>query len=87
MTLNQLGNSDLKITPIGLGTWAIGGDLAFGWGPQEDAQSISAILRAVELGINWIDTAPVYGLGHAEKIVAKALSELSVAERPYVFTK
>lgn len=87
MALKQLGNSDLNITPIGLGTWAIGGDGAFGWGPQEDAQSIEAIRRAVESGINWIDTAPVYGLGHAEEIVATALQDYNPADRPLVFTK
>ena len=87
MALKQLGNSDLNITPIGLGTWAIGGDGAFGWGPQEDAQSIEAIRQAVESGINWIDTAPVYGLGHAEEIVATALQDYNPADRPLVFTK
>ena len=63
--LRTLGNSDLQLTPIGLGAWAIGGgDWQFGWGAQDDAQSIAAIHRALELGVNWIDTAPVYGLGH-----------------------
>jgi aryl-alcohol dehydrogenase-like predicted oxidoreductase len=87
MTFTALGNSGLQISPIGLGTWAIGGDWSFGWGPQEDAQSIAAIRQAVERGINWIDTAPVYGLGHAEKVVARALKELGPARRPLVFTK
>jgi len=82
-----LGNTDFKISAIGLGTWAIGGEWAFGWGPQDDAASIAAIVRAVESGINWIDTAPVYGLGHAEKIVAQALKTLGSAQRPLVFTK
>ncbi len=82
-----LGNSDLEISTVGLGTWAIGGEGGFGWGPQNDADSIAAIHRSVEGGINWIDTAPVYGLGHAETVVAKALSELGSAHRPMVFTK
>ncbi len=83
----QLGNSDLSISPIGLGTWAIGGENVFGWGPQDDMKSVAAIHRAVELGINWIDTAPAYGFGHAERIVARALEELDAERRPYVFTK
>ncbi len=73
MQTRQLGNTDLHLTTIGLGTWAIGGDWAYGWGPQDDAESIAAIQRALDLGINWIDTAPAYGLGHAEEIVARAL--------------
>lgn len=81
-----LGNSDLKITPIGFGAWAIGGDWEFGWGAQDDAQSIAAIHRALELGVNWIDTAAVYGLGHSEEVVARALREWK-GSRPYVFTK
>jgi aryl-alcohol dehydrogenase-like predicted oxidoreductase len=82
----KLGNSDLELTRIGFGAWAIGGgDWAFGWGPQEDAESIKAIQRAVELGVNWIDTAAVYGLGHSEEVVAKALQTAST--QPYVFTK
>lgn len=80
------GNSDLAISPIGFGAWAIGGDWQFGWGAQDDAQSIAAIHRALELGVNWIDTAPVYGLGHSEEIVARALREWK-GPRPYVFTK
>jgi aryl-alcohol dehydrogenase-like predicted oxidoreductase len=87
MRLQSLGGSDLTITPIGLGTWAIGGDWAFGWGPQDDTESVAAIRRAVECGINWLDTAPVYGLGHSEKIVARALKEIGDTDRPYVFTK
>jgi aryl-alcohol dehydrogenase-like predicted oxidoreductase len=84
----QLGATDLQITPIGFGAWAIGGpDYAFGWGPQEDADSVAAIHRAVDAGINWIDTAPVYGLGRSERVVARALKELGSARRPYVFTK
>jgi len=86
MQTRQLGNSDLHITPIGLGAWAIGGgDYAFGWGPQEDNDSIAAIHAAVEHGINWIDTAPVYGLGHSEEVVARALKGRQ--RKPYIFTK
>ena len=81
-----LGDSDLRITPIGFGAWAIGGDWEFGWGAQDDAQSIAAIHRALELGVNWIDTAAVYGLGHSEEVVARALQEWR-GPRPYVFTK
>ncbi|HKW31058.1 MAG TPA: aldo/keto reductase [Verrucomicrobiae bacterium] len=86
MQTRALGNSDLNITPIGFGAWAVGGDWQFGWGAQDDAQSIAAIHRALERGVNWIDTAPVYGLGHSEEIVARALQEWNGA-RPYVFTK
>jgi len=86
MKTKALGNSDLAITPIGFGAWAIGGDWQFGWGAQDDTQSIAAIHRALELGINWIDTAAIYGLGHSEEVVARALREWKGA-RPYVFTK
>src|ERR1700732_5591597 len=86
MKTNVLGNSDLSITPIGFGAWAIGGDWEFGWGAQDDAQSVAAIHRALELGVNWIDTAAVYGLGHSEEVVARALKQWHGA-RPYVFTK
>ena len=83
----QLGNSDLSITPVGFGAWAIGGSgWQFGWGAQDDKESIAAIHRALELGVNWIDTAAVYGLGHSEEVVARALAEWS-GPRPYVFTK
>jgi aryl-alcohol dehydrogenase-like predicted oxidoreductase len=76
----------MLITPIGLGTWAMGGEnWAAGWGPQDDKDSIATIHRAIDLGVNWIDTAAVYGLGHAEEVVGRALKGLS--ERPYVFTK
>jgi aryl-alcohol dehydrogenase-like predicted oxidoreductase len=86
MKTRQFGNTDMHITPIGFGTWALGGGgWAFGWGPQDDEQSIAAIHRALDLGINWIDTAAVYGLGHSEEIVARALKDRS--ERPYVFSK
>jgi len=86
MKTNILGNSDLAITPVGFGAWAIGGDWEFGWGAQDDAQSVAAIHRALELGVNWIDTAAVYGLGHSEEVVARALREWK-GPRPYVFTK
>lgn len=82
-----LGQTDLDITALGLGTWAIGGPWAFGWGPQDDAASTAAIHRAVELGINWIDTAAVYGLGHSEEVVGRAVRALPLADRPYLFTK
>jgi aryl-alcohol dehydrogenase-like predicted oxidoreductase len=75
MQTRQLGRSDLNLTTVGLGTWAIGGGhWDFGWGPQDDKESIAAIRRALDLGINWIDTAAIYGLGHAEEIVAKAIT-------------
>jgi aryl-alcohol dehydrogenase-like predicted oxidoreductase len=82
----QLGNSDLFLTRIGIGAWAMGGgDWAFGWGPQDDDDSIAAIHAAIDAGINWIDTAAVYGLGHSEEVVARALQ--GRANRPYVFSK
>lgn len=82
----QLGNSDLRITPIGFGAWAIGGGgWAFAWGAQDDQESVAAIHRALDLGINWIDTAAVYGLGHSEEVVARALQGRS--QKPYIFTK
>jgi aryl-alcohol dehydrogenase-like predicted oxidoreductase len=86
MNTRKLGNSDLMITPIGFGAWAVGGPWQFGWGKQSDHDSIAAIHRALELGINWIDTAAVYGLGHSEEVVAKALRDWA-GKRPYVFTK
>jgi aryl-alcohol dehydrogenase-like predicted oxidoreductase len=87
MKTAQLGNSDLLITPIGFGAWAIGGSgWEFGWGEQDDKQSVAAIHRALELGINWIDTAAVYGMGHSEEVVADALRTWS-GPRPHVFTK
>jgi aryl-alcohol dehydrogenase-like predicted oxidoreductase len=81
----RLGNSDLDITPVGFGAWAVGGDWAAGWGHQDDQDSIDAIHRALDLGINWIDTAAIYGLGHSEEVVGRALK--GRANRPYVFTK
>jgi len=86
METRQLGNSDLHLTPIGFGAWAIGGgDWAFAWGPQDDNDSIAAIHRALDLGVNWIDTAAIYGLGHSEEVVARAVK--SASHKPYVFTK
>jgi aryl-alcohol dehydrogenase-like predicted oxidoreductase len=85
--LRTLGKSDLQLTSIGFGAWAIGGgNWEFAWGPQDDAESVSAIHRALELGINWIDTAAVYGLGHSEEIVGKALKGWT-GTKPLVFTK
>jgi aryl-alcohol dehydrogenase-like predicted oxidoreductase len=84
--LRTLGNSDLQLTAIGFGAWAIGGgDWKFGWGPQDDNDSIAAIRRALDIGINWIDTAAVYGFGHSEEIVARALK--GSGHKPYIFTK
>src|ERR1700740_3411561 len=87
MQTRKFGNSDLLITPVGYGAWAIGGSgWQFAWGSQDDNDSIAAIHRAVELGVNWIDTAAVYGLGHSEEVVGRALKSWS-GPRPYVFTK
>jgi aryl-alcohol dehydrogenase-like predicted oxidoreductase len=87
MTRRPLGNSTLQLTPIGLGAWAIGGEWQFGWGPQDDAESIATIHRAIERGMNWIDTAAVYGLGHSEEVVGRALQGIPAGDRPYIFTK
>jgi aryl-alcohol dehydrogenase-like predicted oxidoreductase len=83
----RLGRTEMEITRAGFGAWAIGGDWAFGWGGQDDRESIAAIRHAVERGINWIDTAAVYGLGHSEEVVGRALAAMPAGERPYVFTK
>jgi aryl-alcohol dehydrogenase-like predicted oxidoreductase len=86
MEKKRLGNSDLELTPMGVGAWAMGGSgWAFAWGPQDDDESIAAIHEALDRGVNWIDTAAVYGLGHSEEVVARALAGRS--NRPYVFTK
>lgn len=86
MQKKQLGNSDMELTPIGVGAWAMGGGgWKFAWGPQDDTQSVAAIHEALDRGVNWIDTAAVYGLGHSEEVVARALEGRS--NRPYVFTK
>jgi aryl-alcohol dehydrogenase-like predicted oxidoreductase len=88
LTTRQLGSTDLELTTVGFGAWAIGGGgWAYGWGPQDDADSVAAILHAVDRGVNWIDTAAIYGLGHSEEIVGRALRELSASERPFIFTK
>jgi aryl-alcohol dehydrogenase-like predicted oxidoreductase len=87
METRQLGKSDLQITPVGYGAWAIGGSgWQFAWGAQDDNDSIAAIHRSLELGVNWIDTAAVYGLGHSEEVVGRALKAWPGA-KPYVFTK
>src|SRR6201995_792625 len=86
MKKKNLGNSDLELTPIGFGSWAVGGgDWQFSWGPQDDQDSIAAIHKALDLGINWIDTAAVYGLGHSAEVVARALKRTS--HKPFIFTK
>ena len=86
MDKRRLGNSDLMITPLGVGAWAMGGGgWQYGWGPQDDQESVAAVHAALEAGWNWIDTAPVYGLGHSEEVVARALE--GVARRPMIFTK
>jgi aryl-alcohol dehydrogenase-like predicted oxidoreductase len=86
MQTKQLGNSDMRLTPIGIGAWAIGGGgWAFGWGPQDDNESVDAMKAALDQGMNWIDTAAIYGLGHSEEVVARALE--GRAKKPYVFTK
>jgi len=83
-----LGTSGLQITQVGFGAWAVGGGgWAYGWGTQDDADSIAAINHAVTRGINWVDTAAIYGLGHSEEVVGRALRELPASERPLVFTK
>ncbi len=87
METRRLGNSDLQITRVGYGAWAVGGGgWQFGWGPQDDDDSVAAIHRSLELGVNWVDTAAVYGLGHSEEVVARALRDWK-GPRPLVFTK
>ena len=85
MKKRKLGETDLYLSTVGLGTWAIGGKFQFGWGAQDDKESRAAILRSLEMGINWIDTAPVYGLGHSEEVVGSAIKGLS--NRPIIATK
>ncbi|MHC4911487.1 MAG: aldo/keto reductase [Planctomycetota bacterium] len=85
MQTRQLGYTDLQLTTVGLGAWALGGPWQFGWGPQDDGEAIGAILTALEEGINWIDTAPVYGCGHSEELVGKALKQTK--EKPLIATK
>jgi aryl-alcohol dehydrogenase-like predicted oxidoreductase len=85
MQKRRLGNTDLELTTVGLGTWAMGGPWEYGWGPQDDDEAIGAILAALETGINWIDTAPAYGLGHSEELIRQALKQVS--EKPLIATK
>ena len=85
MQTRKLGSTDLMLTTIGLGTWAMGGPWQFGWGPQDDGEAVAAILTALEVGINWIDTAPVYGVGHSEELVGQALRQTK--RKPYIATK
>jgi aryl-alcohol dehydrogenase-like predicted oxidoreductase len=85
MQKRRLGKTDLKLTTIGLGTWAMGGPWEFGWGPQDDGEAIGAIRAALDSGINWIDTAPAYGLGHSEELIARALKQTN--HRPMIATK
>jgi len=82
-----LGGTGMEITTVGFGAWAIGGPWAFGWGPQDDDASIAAIHHAIGRGVNWVDTAPAYGLGHSEEVVGRAVAALPEADRPLVFTK
>ncbi len=81
----KLGKSELEITKVGLGTWAIGGPWQFGWGEQDDNDSIKAILESIEIGVNWLDTAPIYGCGHSEEIIGKVLKQTNV--KPLIATK
>jgi aryl-alcohol dehydrogenase-like predicted oxidoreductase len=88
LPVRQLGTTGMEITRVGFGAWAAGGGgWAFGWGPQDDDQSIAAIKHALERGVNWIDTAAVYGLGHSEQVVGRVVRGMSASNRPYVFTK
>ncbi len=85
MQTRRLGSTDLVLTTVGLGTWALGGPWQYGWGPQDDGEAVAAILAALEAGINWIDTAPVYGVGHSEELVGQALRQTK--HKPYIATK
>ncbi len=88
MQTRRLGSTNLQFTTIGIGTWAIGGgDWKFGWGSQDEREAIAAIVHGIERGINWIDTAAVYGNGRSEELVGKALREISASQRPYIATK
>ena len=84
MQRRQLGSSGVEVSTIGLGTWAIGGHM---WGGQDDALSIAAIHAAIDHGVNWIDTAPIYGSGHSEEVVGRAVKQLPASKRPLIFTK
>jgi aryl-alcohol dehydrogenase-like predicted oxidoreductase len=83
LPVRQLGRTDMRITRVGFGSWAVGGDWAVGWGSQDDRDSIAAIRRAVALGVNWIDTAAIYGLGHSEEVVAAALATIAARRRKW----
>src|SRR5512137_1759530 len=85
MQMRKLGSTDLVLTTVGLGTWAMGGPWQYGWGPQDDDEAVAAILAALDKGVNWIDTAPVYGLGHSEELVGRALRQTK--HKPYIATK
>ena len=85
MQKRQLGDTELNLTTVGLGTWAIGGPWQFGWGPQDDDEAIGTTLMALDKGINWIDTAPIYGLGHSEQLIGNALKQTS--QKPFITTK
>ena len=88
LPIRALGTTGMQITTVGLGAWAIGGEgWEHAWGPQDDAESVATIRHAVEAGVNWLDTAPIYGLGHSEEVVGAALADLPAADRPFVFTK
>lgn len=87
METRQLGNTDLHLTLLGMGAWAIGGQWEWGWGAQDEKDSIAAVHQAVASGMNWIDTAPVYGLGTSESVIGKAVAQLPASERPLIFTK
>jgi aryl-alcohol dehydrogenase-like predicted oxidoreductase len=85
MQIRKLGNTDLELTTVGLGTWALGGPWQFGWGPQDDDEALVAIQASLEAGINWIDTAPAYGLSHSEELVGKVLKQTK--QKPIIATK
>src|SRR5213592_311346 len=88
LPVRQLGTTDMNITRVGVGAWAMGGGgWSFAWGPQDDNESIAAMNHAVEVGINWIDTAAIYGLGHSEEVVGRFLRGKNPDQRPYIFTK
>src|SRR5438094_231246 len=88
MATRPLGISGLEISRVGFGSWAVGGGgWSFGWGPQDDAESLATMRHAIELGINWIDTAAVYGLGHSETMIGRLFRELPARDRPFIFTK
>ena len=88
LPVRRLGRSDMEITTVGFGAWAIGGGgWSYGWGPQDDRDSVTSIQHAIGRGINWVDTAAVYGYGHSEEVVGRAVHELPPEERPFIFTK